>query len=105
MTEPIFSNDAVVLGILMSTIAFIVISSNSKNPFWEKFYTYVPTLFLCYFIPSILNSVGVISGENSRLYFVASRYLLPTSLVLLTISVDLPAIKKLGYKAIVMFLT
>ena len=105
MTEPIFSNDAVVLGILMSTIAFIFISSNSTNPFWKSFYTYIPTLLLCYFIPSLLNSIGVISGEKSELYFVASRYLLPTSLVLLTISVDLPGIKKLGYKAIIMFLT
>lgn len=105
MAEPLFSNDAVVLGILMSIIAFIFISSKSSNVYWRKLYTYVPTLFLCYFIPSILNSVGIISGENSNLYFVASRYLLPTSLVLLTISVDLPGIKKLGYKAIIMFLT
>ena len=44
-------------------------------------------------------------GEESNLYFVASRYLLPTSLVLLTISIDLPEIKKLGPKAIIMFLT
>ena len=39
------------------------------------------------------------------MYFVASRYLLPASLVLLTISIDIPEIKKLGTKAIVMFLT
>ena len=49
--------------------------------------------------------MGIISGEESNLYFVASRYLLPTSLVLLTISIDLPEIKKLGPKAIIMFLT
>ena len=34
----------------------------------------------------------------------ASRYLLPSSLVLLTISIDIPEIKKLGSKAIIMFL-
>ena len=105
MTEPLFSNDAVVLGILMSVITLIFVSSSSSHPFWKKFYTFVPTLLLCYFIPSVLNSLGIISGEESNLYFVASRYLLPTSLVLLTISVDLPGIKKLGFKAIVMFLT
>ena len=105
MTEPLFSNDAVVLGILMSVITLIFVSSSSSHPFWKKFYTFVPSLLLCYFIPSVLNSLGIISGEESNLYFVASRYLLPTSLVLLTISVDLPGIKKLGFKAIVMFLT
>ena len=105
MAEPLFSNDAVVLGILMSTIALIFVSASSTHPFWKKFHTYVPSLLLCYFIPSILNSIGIISGENSKLYFVASRYLLPTSLALLTISIDLPGIKKLGFKAIIMFLT
>ena len=59
----------------------------------------------CYFIPSVFNSLGIISGKDSNLYFVASRYLLPTSLVLLTISVDLPAIKRLGSKAVIMFFT
>ena len=65
----------------------------------------MPTLLLCYFIPSIFNSLGIISGEKSKLYFVASRYLLPASLVLLTISIDLKEIMKLGHKAVVMFLT
>ena len=72
---------------------------------WKKFYTYVPSLLLCYFIPSLFNSLGIISGEESKLYFVASRYLLPASLVLLTISIDLQEIIKLGPKALGMFFT
>lgn len=105
MHRPLLTNDAIVFGILISILAFVFTTSKSKNPFWEKFYKYIPTLLLCYFIPSIFNSFGIISGEDSNLYFVASRYLLPTSLVLLTISIDLPEIKKLGPKAIIMFLT
>jgi uncharacterized membrane protein len=105
MHRPLFTNDAIVFGILISILAFVFTTSKSKNPFWKKFYKYIPTLLLCYFIPSIFNSLGIISGEESNLYFVASRYLLPTSLVLLTISIDLPEIKKLGPKAIIMFLT
>ena len=50
MAEPVFTNDAVVLGILMAILAFVFISSKSQHPFWKKFYTYVPTLLLCYFI-------------------------------------------------------
>ena len=105
MVEPLIKNDAVVLGILFIILALVFISSNSKNRWLLKFYKYVPSLLLCYFIPSILNSMGIISGDHSNLYFVASRYLLPASLVLLTISIDLPEIIKLGPKAIVMFLS
>ena len=105
MTKPIITNDAVVLGILLGILAFVFRTARSNNPFWKKFYTYVPTLLLCYFIPSMFNSLGIISGEKSKLYFVASRYLLPASLVLLTISINLKEIMKLGHKALVMFLT
>ena len=105
MVEPIFKNDAIVFGILMGILGFVFITSSSKHPFWKKFYKYIPGLLLCYFIPSIFNSLGIISGDSSNLYFVASRYLLPTSLVLLTISIDLHEIKKLGSKALIMFFT
>ena len=105
MVEPLIKNDAIVFGILMGILSFVFVTSSSNHPNWKKFYKYFPALLLCYFIPSVLNSLGIISGKDSNLYFVASRYLLPASLVLLTISVDLPAIKKLGSKAVIMFFT
>ncbi len=105
MVEPLIKNDAVVFGILMGILSFVFVTSNSNYPHWKKFYKYFPALLLCYFIPSVFNSLGIISGKDSNLYFVASRYLLPASLVLLTISVDLPAIKRLGSKAVIMFFT
>ncbi len=104
MQLPFITNDAVILGILMVILAFVFKTASSDQPFWKKFYTYVPSLLLCYFIPSILNSTGIISGEQSGLYKVASRYLLPASLVLLTLSIDLKAILRLGPKAVIMFL-
>ena len=105
MVEPLIKNDAIVFGILMGILSFVFVTSSSNHPNWKIFYKYFPALLLCYFIPSVLNSLGIISGKDSNLYFVASRYLLPASLVLLTISVDLPAIKKLGSKAVIMFFT
>ena len=105
MVEPLIKNDAVVFGILMGVLSLVLLTSNSNHPNWKKFYKYFPALLLCYFIPSVFNSLGIISGKDSNLYFVASRYLLPASLVLLTISVDLPAIKRLGSKAVIMFFT
>ena len=101
---PIFTNDGTVLGILVIVLAFIFYTSSSENPFWKKFYTYIPALLLCYFLPSVFNSMGLISGEQSGLYFMASRYLLPASLVLLTLSIDIKGIINLGPKAIIMFL-
>ena len=99
------SNDAVVFGILMVVLGFVFYTSNLRSSFWKKFYTFFPVILLCYFIPSLLNTTGIVSPEKSNLYFVASRYLLPTSLVLLTLSVDLKEISKLGSKALIMFFT
>lgn len=98
-----FTNDAVTFGILTALLALVFYTSTIKTGFWKKFYSIVPALLLCYFLPAILNSLGIISGSDSKLYFVASRYLLPAALVLLCLSIDIQAIKKLGPKAIIMF--
>jgi uncharacterized membrane protein len=99
----LITNDAVVLGLLLTVLALIFYTASSKKPFWTKFYRIVPTLLLCYFIPALLNTFGLISGENSQLYTVASRYFLPASLILLTISVDIPSLRRLGGKSLIMF--
>ena len=101
---PLITNDAIVLGILMAILALVFVTAHSDAPLWKKFYTYIPPLLLCYFVPSIFSTIGLYSGDVSRLYTIASQYLLPTSLVLLTISIDLKAIARLGPKAIIMFL-
>ena len=99
------TNDAVIFGILMTILGFVFYTSSIKSNFWKNFYTLFPVLLLCYFLPSLFKTLGIINSDNSNLYFVASRYLLPCSLVLLTLSVDLKEILKLGPKAIIMFLT
>ncbi|WP_372751462.1 DUF819 domain-containing protein [Labilibaculum sp.] len=103
--DALITNDAVVFGILMAMLALIFYTSNLDKPFFKKFYTAVPMLLLCYFLPSLLTTFGIVDGEHSNLYFVASRYLLPASLVLLTLSIDLREVFKLGNKALIMFLT
>ncbi|UCS92453.1 DUF819 family protein [Echinicola marina] len=104
-STPLISNDAVVLGLLFGILALVFGTASSKRPFWKKFYRVVPSVLLCYFLPSIFNTLGIISGSESKLYLVASRYLLPTSLVLLTLSIDFKGIIKLGPKALIMFLS
>jgi len=103
-TLPI-SNDAIVFGILMLCLGVVFFTENLKNKFWTTFYKFVPALLMCYLLPAIFNSLGLISADTSQTYFIASRYLLPASLVLFTISIDLKAVFNLGPKALIMFLT
>lgn len=104
-TIPLIQSDAVLFGILAGILGLVFYTGQIKSNFWIKFYSIVPALLLCYFLPSLLNTFGLVNPENSKLYYVASRYLLPAALVLLTISVDLKGIIRLGPKAGIMFLT
>ncbi|WP_228852224.1 DUF819 family protein [Aegicerativicinus sediminis] len=104
-STPLISNDGIVFGLLMLALGFVFYTESLKKGFWPVFYKYVPGLLMCYLIPAIFNSVGLISADVSKTYFIASRYLLPASLVLLTISIDLKAVFNLGWKALAMFFT
>lgn len=149
--SPVFTNDAITLGILIVVLALIFHTEHLKTPFWSKFYKFVPGLLLAYFIPALLNwPLGIISPHwytdgltdllaqnnltlpkglsydgitnflddnnvpaadykavqgHSQLYYVASRFLLPASLVFFCLGIDFAGIKRLGPKAMIMFLT
>ena len=75
----------------------------STIPALKKFFTILPPVIWAYFLPMFLTTFGVIP-DNSEVYGWMSRYLLPFSLFLLMITVDLPSILKLGRKAIIMML-
>lgn len=104
-SSALITNDAVILGILIFMLAAIFKYAASEHPFLKKMNKFLPMVLLCYFLPSLLNTFGIIDGEHSKLYFFTSRYLLPSSLVLLTLSIDMREIIKLGPKALIMFLT
>tara|TARA_R110002051_G_scaffold101478_1_gene172288 strand:- start:7041 stop:8315 length:1275 start_codon:yes stop_codon:yes gene_type:complete len=105
LSQPLISNDTVVFGLLALCLGFIFYTSSRNTGFWSKFYSVVPAVLMCYLLPAILTSTGIISDEISSLYFMASRYLLPAALVLMTLSIDIKAISNLGSKALIMFLT
>ena len=118
MNQPLFTNDAIVFGVLMISLGFVFYTESKTQGFWHKFYKIVPGLFIAYFIPAIFTTLGVIAPEwettnavgevvkgKSQLYYVASRFLLPAALVLMTLSIDLKAIFNLGNKALIMFFT
>lgn len=118
MSEPLFTNDTIVFGVLMIALGLIFYTESLKGGFWEKFYKIVPGLFMAYMLPAILTTIGLIAPEwetttktgdivahKTNLYYVASRYLLPAALVLMTLSIDLKAVFNLGWKALIMFFT
>ena len=110
MTDPaattaLITNDAVVLGLLAMILGAVFWASSLENRAVQKVFSIIPALLLCYFLPSLLTTFGIVDPEQSRLYFVASRFLLPAALVLLTLSADLPATMRLGPKALIMFAT
>ncbi len=105
MEEPLITDDTIVFGLLAICLGFIFVTSGIQKGFWKKFYSWVPAILLCYMLPAVLASLGIVSDDHSRLYFMASRYLLPAALVLMTLSIDLKAISNLGSKALIMFLT
>lgn len=101
----LITNDAVIFGMLMLILGVIFYTSKLEIPRVKLFYKLVPMLLLCYFVPSLLTYFKIVEPKISSLYHVASRYLLPASLVLLTLSIDLKEIFRLGPKALVMFFT
>jgi uncharacterized membrane protein len=105
VNTPLITNDAVVLGLLALILGFVFYTSNSQNSAWKGFYKYVPALLMCYLLPSLLNTFGIVSADVSKVDDVAKYFLLPACLVLLTLSIDIKAIIGLGSKALIMFLT
>ena len=101
----LITNDIVLFGLIAATLGAVFWTASRETGMWKKFYTYVPALLLCYFIPGIYNSIGLIDGSASKLYNpVASRVLLPAALVLLTLTIDLKGVLKLGPKLLIMYL-
>ncbi|MEO9511179.1 MAG: DUF819 family protein [Flavobacteriaceae bacterium] len=105
MNQLPFTEDTIIFGFLCLCLGFVFYTSSIKTGFWKKFYGIVPTVLMCYLLPAILASIGIVSEEQSQTYYVASRYLLPAALILMTLSIDLKAIMNLGSKALIMFLT
>jgi len=101
--EVLITDDAVVLGLLVSCLGLIFYTSQLKS--LKTFYKIIPALLLCYLIPSLFSTAGIISPKVSGLWPVAKNYFLPASLILMTLSTDLKGVIKLGPKALIMFFT
>lgn len=79
MTQPVFTHDAVILGVLLAVLALLFYTSELDNRFFKRFYTVVPLLLLAYFVPALLNwPLGLIGNEwydtKAVIEFLNSQY-------------------------------
>lgn len=103
MREPLITDTAVIVGILMAILGLVFYTSGLSNKCTKGFYKVIPPLLLCYFLPGLLNSFAIIDGENSPLTTIGSRYFLPACLVLFILSLDLKEMWALRKRAGLMF--
>jgi len=97
--EPVYVL-AVLLAVLAGLFAF------NRTAFGGRFLRVIPLLVFAYFVPTALSNTGVIPIDPGfALYQFIKTWLLPASLVLLTLSVDIPAIFRLGPKVLALFLS
>lgn len=103
-TPTLITDDAQVFGVLMAILGVVFYTSNLKNTYFQKFYTVIPPLLLCYFLPGLLNSFKIISGDDSGIGSVSSNYLLPACLVLFTLNLDFKELWGMRKNTGIMFL-
>ncbi|CAN5800582.1 DUF819 family protein [soil metagenome] len=75
----------------------------SGLPQLRKLFDVTPPVLYAYFIPTLSTTFGIFPPA-SPVYDWMTRYLLPVALLLLMITVDVPAIAKLGRMALLMML-
>ena len=100
METTLINNSFGLLAVLFIIPAIIfMVDSHEK---YGKIFKIVPPLVFAYFIPTILTALEIIPSE-AVVYKQIKTYVLPASLLLLTLAVDIKGIIKLGSKALIMF--
>ncbi len=95
------TDPAGVLAVLLGVLAVIFWFGQSGPG--KSFFRIVPALLFCYFVPTTLTTLHVIP-DVSPLYSWIKAYVLPAALLLLILALDVPAILRLGPKAVIMLL-
>lgn len=84
--------------ILIPAMLFFLAERTPLAAFFRK----VPILVFAYFVPSVLSGFGIISS-SAPIYGSVMSFVLPASLFLLTLSIDVRGIINLGPKALILF--
>ncbi len=87
--------------LVLIAIEFLVLGL-SRHHRTRRYFDLLPAVFWIYFIPMLAATFGLITAK-SPVYSLITTWLLPASLVLLLLPVDLRAILRLGPTALAMF--
>ncbi|MBO2617233.1 DUF819 family protein [Shewanella algae] len=95
--------DFQLFGILCLILGGIFYTSGLNSPFWRRCYRFLPVMVACYFVPSLLNTMGLIAVKDSQLPKFAVDYLMPMCLVLMLLGLDIGSIWRCGGKLLLLF--
>ena len=95
ITNPVL---IVVVLIAIETLVLVL----SRHARTKRYFDLLPAVFWIYFLPMLAATTGLITSK-SPVYGMITTWLLPASLVLLLLPVDLKAILRLGPTALAMF--
>jgi len=90
----------IIVFLLAIEAGILYLASHHRAKAW---FTFIPSIFWIYFLPMLASTFGLIDAQ-SPLYGKVSAMLLPMSLFLLLVTVDIRAILRLGKPALIMFL-
>ena len=102
MSQLIILNDPTAVAVaLLVLIGLIFLLAGHRR--LAGLFRYIPPISWAYFLPMMCSTIGVLPS-SSPAYTWITHTLLPASLVLLIMTTDIPAILKLGVKAITLML-
>lgn len=102
MNETLVTHPVSVLAVLLTVLATLF--AFQRLHVGKRIYKVVPILVFCYFVPTALSNTGVIPNDGKyELYVFIKDWLLPVSLFLLVLAVDIPQILRLGPSVLILF--
>lgn len=93
-------NPLMIVIFLLAVEALILYASQRKS--LSKFFDIISPIFWIYFLPMLASTFGIIDSKAPILGHI-TKHILPGCLLLLLMTVDVPAIIKLGGRALAMF--
>jgi len=96
----VISHPLLIVLVLVAIEALVLWLSNHERT--RHCFTLLPAVFWIYFLPMLAATTGLLPAKNP-VYGLITTYLLPASLVLLLLPVDIRAILHLGPKALAVF--
>ncbi|NNE45304.1 MAG: DUF819 family protein [Rhodothermales bacterium] len=99
--DPLITDPTSIFALLAGILAAVFWLSGLDQ--FRRLFDVLPPVIWAYFVPMIATTIGILP-DASPAYSWISRYLLPLSLFLLMVTIDLPAVLHLGKLAIIMML-